>query len=80
MPKIRALVKDTERDFGSELKSAIVRKRMDIPTVAKKIGFTPRTMSNRFQKPGDMTLSQMRSFIKATDMDVQIVINYLLGK
>lgn len=80
MPRVRPSIKDKEKNFGSELKAAIVRKRMDVPTVAVKVGFTPRTMSNRFSRPGDMTLSQMRSFIKATDMDVQIVIDYLLGK
>lgn len=80
MPKVRPLVRDREKDFGSELKAAIVRKRMDVPAVANSVGFTPRTMSNRFVRPGDMTLSQMRSFIKVTGMDVQIVIDYLLGK
>ena len=80
MPRLRPTTKDREMNFGSELKAAIVRKRMDVPAVATKVGFTPRTMSNRFTRPGDMTLSQMRSFIKITDMDIQIVVDYLLGK
>ena len=80
MPRVRPLTKDREKDFGSELKAAIVRRRMDVPAVASCVGFTPRTMSNRFTRPGDMTLSQMRSFIKVTGMDVQIVMDYLMGK
>lgn len=80
MPRVRPLTKDHEKDFGSELKAAIVRKRMEVPTVAKCVGFSPRTMSSRFVRPGDMTLSQMKNFIKVTGMDVQIVIDYLLGK
>jgi len=77
MPKVRVLVKDHEKDFGAELKAAIIRNRMKVPEVAKKVGFTDRTMTNRFTKPSDMTLGQMKLFIKATGMDKETVINYL---
>lgn len=80
MPKVRPLVVDKEKDFGAEMKAAVVRKRMKPETVAKQVGFTGRTMTNRFNKPGDMTLSQMKLFLKVTGMDIGLVVDYLQGK
>jgi hypothetical protein len=77
MPRVNPLVKDYEGDFGAELKATIVRNRMRAPDVAKKVGFTYRTLMNRFVKPSDMTLGQMKLFIKATGIDKETVINYL---
>lgn len=77
MPRVKPLGRDCEKAFGAELKAAIVRKRMEVPEVATRVGFTPRTMSNRFSRPGDMTLSQMKRFIKITDFSPEILFNYL---
>lgn len=80
MPRVRPLVIDKEKNFGAEMKAAIIRKQMHTETVAKQVGFTGRTMTNRFNKPGDMTLSQMKLFLKATGMDIGLVVDYLQGK
>lgn len=77
MPKVRTLVKDYEKDFGAELKATIIRNRMKISEVAKKVGFTDRTMTSRFTKPSGMTLGQMKLFIKATNLSPEVLIKYL---
>ena len=80
MPRVRPFVIDKEKNFGAEMKAAITRKRMNPSEVAEKVGFTGRTMSNRFNHPADMTLGQMRLFIQTTGMDVELVKAYLTGK
>ena len=77
MPRVKPLGRDYEKDFGAELKAAIVRKRMSTAVVAKLVGFTGRTMANRFNNPADMTLGQMKRFIKVTEFSPEILINYL---
>lgn len=77
MPRVKPLGRDYEKEFGAELKAAIVRKRMSITVVAKLVGFTGGTMANRFNKPADMTLGQMKRFIKVTDFPPEILFNYL---
>ena len=80
MPKVNLGRTSPEEIFGSKLKSSIIENRMACGEVAKKMGFTSRTMSSRFKNPSDMTLGQLKRFIKLTGLPEESVINYLYGK
>ena len=63
--------------FGSKMKSFIVWKQMQCGEVARKLGVTARTMSSRFKNPSNMTLGQLKLFIKLTGLPEEDVIKYL---
>lgn len=77
MPKVNLGRSNHEEIFGSKLKSSIIENRMACGEVAKKMGFTSRTMSSRFKNPSDMTLGQLKLFIKLTGLSEEAVIKYL---
>ena len=77
MTKVNLGTVNVERKFGAKLKAAIVENRLQHPVVAQKIGVAPRTLSNRYNNPSQMTLGEMKLFIKVTHLDKQAVVNYL---
>ena len=77
MPKVKLGKPNYELDFGAKMKAAIVEKRLECRTVADRVGFTPRTMSNRFREPSLMTLAELKRFIKITDLPPEVIIQYL---
>lgn len=79
MPKVNLGSVNTEKKFGAKLKAAIVENRLQHPKVAQGIGVAPRTLSNRYNNPSQMTLGEMKLFIRMTNMDKQAVIDYLYG-
>lgn len=77
MPKVNLGRPNHEEIFGAKLKSSIAENRLQCGLVAKKIGFTGQTMSARFKKPSNMTLGQLKVFIKLTGLPEEDVIKYL---
>lgn len=80
MPKVTLGKPNYELLFGAKLKGAIIGSCSECAEVASKIGIKPRTMSNRFKKPSDMTLGELKRFIKATELPPEEVIQYLYEK
>ena len=66
-----------EKLFGSKMKASIVENRLLCTDVAKKIGVSRKTMSSRFTDPSQMTLGELKLFIKTTHMEKEAVIEYL---
>lgn len=80
MPRVNLGKPNYEAIFGARLKAIIFEKRMECRAVASAVGFTPRTMSNRFNEPEFMTLGQLKRFIKITNLPPEVVIQYLYEK
>lgn len=80
MPRVNLGKPNYEEIFGAKLKAVIFEKRMECRAVANAVGFTPRTLSNRFNEPALMTLKELKRFIKVTDLPPEVVIQYLYEK
>lgn len=77
MPKVNLGKPNYETIFGTAMKAAVVRSNQMSREVGKKIGNCEATMSRRYRNPGQMTLSELKLFIKATGLGKEDVINYL---
>lgn len=77
MPKVKLGKPDYEKIFGNKLKAAIIASGSQCGQVAQALGTCEKTMSNRFKKPSDMPLGQLKNLIKMTDMPPDIIIQYL---
>jgi hypothetical protein len=77
VPRVNLGKPNHEAIFGARLKAIIFEKRMECRAVANAVGFTPRTMSNRFNEPELMTLKELKKFIKITGLPQEVVIQYL---
>lgn len=80
MPKVKPLGSQTEANFGAILKSAMIRSRLKPQDIAKKTRRSERTVAKRFLEPGEMTLSELKLYIKATNLEKEDVIEYLYSK
>ena len=71
---------DYEAVFGAQIKAKLTEKRIKSENMASLMGHTLRTLQSRFKKPSDMTLGQLKVFIKKTDIEPEKVLNYLYEK
>ena len=77
MPKVNLGGIDFEKKFGAKLNAKIVETRQQRANVAKRMGVCDKTLKNRFDNPGQMTLFQLKQYIKATGIEKETVIEYL---
>lgn len=69
--------KDYEKEFGDKLKGSIGSSGLMCKKVAINLNISDQTLSRRFKKPGMMTLLELKTFIKLTNLSSDEVINYL---
>lgn len=80
MPKVSLGKPDHEKIFGTKLKAAIIGSGRNCSQAADIMGINARTLSNRFRKPSDMTLGQMKLLVRMTDLPPELVIGYLYDR
>lgn len=80
MPKVKLGRADPGMELGKKMKSAIMESDENCMGTADKIGISNITLSRRFKDPSQMTLGQMKTFIRITGLKKEAVITYLYGK
>lgn len=80
MPRVNLGRTDPGMIFGKKMKSVIMESDGNCTTTADKIGISNITLSRRFKDPSQMTLGQLRIFIRITGLRKEDVIAYLYGK
>ena len=77
MPRVTLGSNNCEKNFGAKLNAQIVEKRLRRDKVAQKIGVCDKTLKSRFDTPHQMTLGQLKLFIKVTGLSKESIIEYL---
>lgn len=80
MPRVNLGRTDPGMIFGKKMKSVIMESDGNCTTTADKIGISNITLSRRFKDPSQMTLGQLRIFIRITGLRKEDVIAYLYGE
>lgn len=80
MPKVKLGRADPGMELGKKMKSSIMESDENCMSTADKIGISNITLSRRFKDPSQMTLGQLRIFIRITGLRKEDVIAYLYGK
>ena len=78
MPKVKPLGKpDYDKIFCAELSCAITRSFLNKQEVADRTGISKRMLYNKLETPKSISLEWLKLFIKVTNMDPNVVLNYL---
>lgn len=77
MPKVKLGKTDYGLILQGELKAARDRHFMDRKAVAKKTNRSYGTIRNYELEPHNIPLGWLKSFIKVTNMDPNVILNYL---
>lgn len=79
MPRVKLGRKDYEAEFGGVLRGAIFA-RGQCKHAEKILGVSHGTLSNRFKAPGNMSLLELKRFIRFYRIPEEEVIKYLYEK
>lgn len=78
MPRVRPLGKpDYDKEFGIEMNCAITKSFLSKQDVADRMGITKRMLYYRLKTPKALSLELLKLFIKVTNMDPNVILNYL---
>lgn len=78
MPRIKPLGgMDYNKLLQGELQAARTRLLMDRKAVAKKINCSYGTVRNHEMEPNKIPIGWLKQYIKATNMDPNVILNYL---
>lgn len=78
MPRIKQLGgTDYNKLLQGELQAARTRLLMDRKAVAKKINCSYGTVRNHEMEPNKIPIGWLKQYIKATNMDPNVILNYL---
>ena len=80
MPRVNLGKPNYDKLFGDALRGAVFGTGKDCYEVAEAVGRTGRTLSNRFKDPGKITLSELKAYIRVTDLRPEDVFKYLYEK
>ena len=81
MPKIKPLGgTDYSKLLQGELKAARDKLLMDRKSVAKKINCSYGTVRNHELEPQKITIGWLKLYIKATNMEPSVILEYLYEK
>ena len=78
MPRIKPLGgTDYNKLLQGELQAARTRLLMDRKAVAKKINCSYGTVRNHEMEPNKIPIGWLKLYIKVTNMDPNVILNYL---
>lgn len=78
MPRIKPLGgTDYSKLLRGEIQAARTRLLMDRKAIAKKISCSYGTVRNYELEPEKIPIGWLKSYIKATNMEPEVVLNYL---
>lgn len=80
MPRVNLGKPNYDKMFGDALRGAVFGTGKECQEIAAAVGRTGRTLSNRFRDPGQMTLSELKSYIKVTGLRQEDILKYLYEK
>ncbi|MBQ7925919.1 MAG: hypothetical protein IJ335_06445 [Lachnospiraceae bacterium] len=63
--------------FGKHMESRLTEQMIDRDKAAKKLNICTKTLGRRFKKPGDMTLGELKTFIRLYGASKDAVLQYL---
>ena len=66
-----------DKKFGAKLHSQVIESMQDDEKLAKRMDVCSRTLRSRYKNPAQMTLRELKLFIKATGLPRESVMNYL---
>ena len=78
MPKVKRLGKpDYEKILGAEIDCAITRSFLSKEQVADLTGISKRMLYYKLKSPKSISLEWLKSFVKVTDIDADVILDYL---
>ena len=77
MPKVNLGRKDYGAIFKGELQAARTRRFMDRSAIAEKTDCSYGTVRNYELEPAKIPVGWLKRFIKVTNMDPNVILNYL---
>lgn len=80
MPRVNLGKPNHDKLFGDALRGAVFGTGKECYEVAEAVGRTGRTLSKRFKDPGQMTLHELKAYIKVTNLRPEVVFKYLYEK
>lgn len=78
MPKV-TLGRFTEKDkrFIKNIRAGLLKKEKNANDLAAKSGTCSKTVYNRYEKPANMTVKELRAYIKESGVSQEEVIDFL---
>lgn len=78
MPKV-TLGRFTDKDkrFVKNVRAGLIKKEKDYKDLAEISGTCPSTVYNRYAEPSEMTVRELRAYIKVSGLSQEEIIDFL---